>query len=394
MTHFHLATEKEIRAGKVTDVYFIRTQEILQNKGINRHVAMEVFLKNFPDSYEWGVYAGVEEALRLLEGHPVDVWSLPEGTLFRTKQPLMVIRGKYLDFGIFETALLGMLCQSSGCATRAARCRLAAGNKPVISFGARRMHPAVAPMCERAAFIGGCDGVAAVKSAEIIGREPVGTMPHALSLLMEDTVAAAQAFHEVIDPTISRVILIDTFRDEKFEAIRVAEALGKNLYGIRFDTPASRRGNFRHLLEETRWELNVRGYAHVKFFVSGGVDENSIQELSSVADAFGVGTRISGAPVLDYALDIVEVDEKKIAKRGKESGAKKLLRCPVCHRDRIVLLEAVEEPCQCGSPMINLMQPMIQAGQIIGNLPSPEEIRQNVLQQLSWTQGNRRLWGL
>ena len=389
-----MATEEEIRAGKVTDVYFIRTYEILRNKGVDLQVAMEIFLKKFPNDYQWGVYAGVEEALRLLEGHPVDVWSLPEGTLFRTKQPLMVIRGKYLDFGAFETALLGMLCQSSGCATRAARCKLAAGDKPVISFGARRMHPAVAPVCERAAFIGGCDGVAAVKSAEIIGREPVGTMPHALSLLMGDTVAAARAFHEVIDPGIGRVILIDTFQDEKFEAIRVAEALGKDLYGIRFDTPASRRGNFRHLLEETRWELDVRGYSHVKFFVSGGVDENTIQELASVADAFGVGTRISGAPVLDYALDIVEVEGKKISKRGKESGAKKLLRCPSCHRDRVVLLEAAEELCQCGSPMINLMRPVMQAGKIVENFPPAEEIRRNVLEQLSWTEGSRRVWEL
>ncbi|MBW2308082.1 MAG: nicotinate phosphoribosyltransferase [Deltaproteobacteria bacterium] len=394
MTHFHIATEEEIRAGKVTDVYFLRTNEILSKKGINRRVAMEVFLKKFPNTYDWGVYAGAEEALRLLEGHPVDVWSLPEGTLFRENQPLMVIRGKYLDFGIFETALLGMLCQSSGCATRAARCRLAAGDKPLVSFGARRMHPSVAPMCERAAYIGGCDGVAAVKSAEIIGRDPIGTMPHALILLMGDTVVASKAFHEVIDPGINRVILIDTLQDEKFEAIRTAEALGKHLYGIRFDTPSSRRGNFRRLLEETRWELDIRGYSHVKIFVSGGVDEHTILDLSSVADAFGVGTRITGAPVLDYALDIVEIEEEKIAKRGKESGAKKLLRCPVCHRDCVVLLEAAEEPCRCGSTMVNLMRPMIRAGQITETLPTPEEIRRSVLQQLSWAVEGRRVWEL
>jgi nicotinate phosphoribosyltransferase len=60
------------------------------------------------------------------------------------------------------------------------------------------MHPAIAPMVERSAFIGGCDGVAVVKSAEFIGEEPVGTMPHALMLVMGDTVEATRAFHEII----------------------------------------------------------------------------------------------------------------------------------------------------------------------------------------------------
>jgi len=97
---------------------------------------------------------------------------------------------------------------------------------------------------ERSAFIGGCDGVAVVKSAEFIGEDPVGTMLHALILLMGGTVEATKAFHDVISRKVSRVSLIDTIHDEKFGALDVAHALGKDLFAVRLDTPSSRRGNF------------------------------------------------------------------------------------------------------------------------------------------------------
>ena len=92
------------------------------------------------------------------------------------------------------------------------------------------------------AFIGGCDGVAVTKSADLIDADPMGTIPHSLVLMVGDTVEALQAFNEVIDPKVRRVALIDTLQDEKFEAIRVAEALGEDLYAVRLDTPSSRRG--------------------------------------------------------------------------------------------------------------------------------------------------------
>jgi len=65
----------------------------------------------------------------------------------------------------------------------------------------------------------------------------------------------------------------------------------------------------------------------VKLFVSGGLDEEEILRLNPVADAYGVGTAISNAPVLNFAMDIVEVDGRPVAKRGKMSGRKEVFRC-------------------------------------------------------------------
>src|SRR5919106_2304504 len=327
---FHTAAESDIKSGEVSDVYFERTVQILRHRGDQKRVKAEIYLKSLPDDWQWGILAGIEEVATLLEGVPVDVQAMDEGTVFSPYQPVIVIDGVYVEWAKYETALLGLLCQASGIATKAARCKKAAEERQVISFGARRMHPVLAPMIERNAFIGGCDGVAVTKSAELIDADPMGTIPHSLVLMVGDTVEALKAFHDVIEPKVRRVALIDTLQDEKFEAIRVAEALGDDLYAVRLDTPSSRRGDFYRILEEVRWELDMRGFSHVKIVASGGVDEYEILHLNPVVDAYGVGTSIANAPVLNFALDIMEIEGRPFAKRGKWSGAKEVYRCVAC----------------------------------------------------------------
>jgi nicotinate phosphoribosyltransferase len=377
---FHTASDAEIKSGEVYDVYFERTVEILKARGDRRRVKAEVYLKALPEDWEWGVLAGIEEAAALLEGLPVDVRAMDEGTIFAPYQPVMVVEGVYVDWAQYETALLGVLCQASGIATKAARCKKAAGDRPVISFGARRMHPALAPMIERNAFVGGCDGVAVTKAAELIDDDPMGTIPHALVLMIGDTVEALKAFHDVVDRKVRRVALIDTLQDEKFEAIRVAEALGNDLYAVRLDTPSSRRGDLYRIVEEVRWELNLRGFGHVKIITSGGIDEYEILRLNPVVDAYGVGTSIANAPVVSFALDITEIEGRPSAKRGKWSGAKDLFR----RRGSLetLVLPAGTKPAG-GGPWDPLLKPLVAAGRVVRDLPPPRTIRDFVLEQLA-----------
>ncbi|HQT92918.1 MAG TPA: hypothetical protein PL001_12930, partial [Candidatus Kryptobacter bacterium] len=140
---FHIATAKEILAGKVTDIYFQRALEVLNAKDMHKSVKAEFVVKRFPMNYPWAILAGLDEALSLLSNLPVKVKAMPEGSVFYQNEPVMVIEGTYQDFAIHETAILGFLCQASGIATKAARVRVAAGNRPVIHFGARRMHPPI-----------------------------------------------------------------------------------------------------------------------------------------------------------------------------------------------------------------------------------------------------------
>ena len=379
---FHLADPKDIKEGKITDVYFERTVEIIKTKGIDRRVAAEVRASQLPNSYPWAVLAGLDEVLTLFEGIKVNLWAMREGTFFHPLEPVLLIEGNYSDFAKYETPLLGFLCQASGVATRAARCKKAAGDKFIYHFGARRMHPGIAPMIDRASFIGGCDGVAVSKSAQELGEEPIGTIPHALILLVEDTVKATRVFDGVIEPKVKRVSLIDTLGDEKFEALRVAEELGKDLFGVRLDTPSSRRGDFLQLLKEVRWELDLRGFNKVKLFVSGGIDEEKINQLNQVADAFGVGTWISNAPVIDFALDIVEVEGRPFAKKGKCSGTKQVWRCSSCDFTLILPRGKRGERCSCGGEMFPLLKPMIEEGKIVKETLSAQRLRDYVLEQL------------
>jgi len=378
---FFIATEEEIKKGFVTDIYFERTKEILKAYNIHKKVSAEFIVKGFPEGINFGVFTGLKEVVHLLKGKKVTLRALPEGTFFKTWTPVMEITGDYLEFGVYETAMLGFICQSSGIATKAARCKKAADGRVVISFGARRMHPAIAPMIERSAYIGGCDGVSTILSAELLGIKPTGTMPHALILIFGDTVEAAIAFDKIIPAEVPRIVLIDTFLDEKFEAIRVAQALKDKLYGIRLDTPGSRRGDFKRLLEEVRWELNIRGFENVKIMVSGGINEEKIKNLNEYCDGYGVGTSISSASTIDYSMDIVEIEDKFCAKRGKHSGRKDVLKCFQCGYEVVVPINKRIQ-CRCGSDMTNLLKLYIKDGEVVEELPDDKLIREYVLKQL------------
>lgn len=379
---FHTADPRDILDGRITDVYFERALAVIKARGVNPVVRAEFIAKSLPGGWKWALLTGVEEALTLMKGLPVRVRALREGSVFRPYEPVMEIEGRYQDFCVYETAVLGLLCQASGVATKASRVKKLAGERLVMSFGARRMHPILAPMIERNAFVGGCDGVAVVKSGELIGEDPMGTMPHSLILCMGSTVEAVRAYDEAMTPNVKRVALIDTFQDEKFEVLNVAQAMGEKLYAVRFDTPGSRRGNFFRILEEARWELDLRGFKHVKFFVSGGIDEEDIPVLNPVADGYGVGTSISNAPVVDFAMDIVEIDGKPLAKRGKWSGAKRLLACSRCGERKIVPLGAEPEACACGGETDDLLLPLLDNGTLLAPFEKPARIREHVLREV------------
>ena len=388
---FHTATEEEIKKAETSDVYFERTKEILEKEGLsNIHVTAEITTGSLPKNWEYGILAGVEEAAHLLEGLNIRVRSFPEGTLFRpvdssgVREPVMVIEGRYLDFCLYETPLLGLLCQASGIATMASRVRRAAGTKTVFSFGIRRAHPALAPMIDRACYIGGFDAVSSMIGAKLLSKNPTGTMPHSLIIAIGDQVRAWKSFDKYMPKDVPRIALVDTYFDEKTEAIMAAEALGKALYGVRLDTPSSRRGNFPEIVKEVRWELDSRGFKDVKIFVSGGLDDESVRVLSTTgADGFGVGTSVSNAPSVDFAMDIVEKEGKSVAKRGKLGGKKEVWRCENCLLD-YVLLEGVPSPScsKCGNKTKPLLVKLLESGHPTSPLPTPDQIREHVIDQL------------
>ncbi len=313
---FHSATHSEIRRGWTSDIYFVRTRELLQKMGL---VDTPVTAEVFPSRP--GVLAGIEEVLTLLRNLGLEVWALPEGEQVEAHEVVLRLRGPYGKFGIYETPLLGMLASASGWATAARECRKAAGSCRLFCFGARHLHPAVASVMERASLIGGADGCSCILGALLQNTTPSGTVPHAAFLIVGDTVQLARDYHRLMPPEAARVILVDTFKDEAEEALRVAEALGDHLQGIRLDTPGERGGVTPGLVREVRARLDQAGFEHVQILVSGGLTPERITLLADAgAVAFGVGSYIARAPAIDMTLDLKEIRSRAVAKRGRIPG--------------------------------------------------------------------------
>lgn len=320
------ATHEEILGAAVADLYFVRSRDVLRQMGaLDTPVCAEIFTRKN------GVFAGVDEAMKVLSQVPCQVWALREGDPFEPLKPVMRIEGKYGDFGAFESVLLGILSSNCGWATAARACVDAAAGKPVLCFGARHLHPAVAPVMERTAVVvGGCASASCILGAKLAGSEPEGTIPHAVVLVGGDTVKVAQAYAQTVKPDAPMTVLVDTFKDEAEEALRVAQALGGRLTGIRLDTPSERGGVTPALIREVRHRLNLAGFGHVKIVATGGLNPERIAELSAAgADVFGVGSYISRGTGCDMTMDLKEINGKPVAKRGRLPGR---LDNPLLHR--------------------------------------------------------------
>jgi nicotinate phosphoribosyltransferase len=311
----------EILSGDTADVYFLRSREVLVHEGLDPIVTMELFPSRA------GVLAGIREAIELLRtavpGKELAVEAMEEGSWIQPKQVVLRITGRYLAFGVYETALLGILAQSTGWATAARACVEAASPIPVYSFGARHVHPRVAPILDYAAIVGGCVSGSSSAGARLADRAPAGTMPHALVLIFGDTVATAEAFDRSMPPDVPRTILVDTFHDEAEESVRVAAALGHRLQSVRLDTPSERGGVTVELVRETRARLDLAGHAHVQIFVSGGLTPERLRQFrdsGAPIAGFGVGSVISAAAPIDFTADVKAIADRPVAKRGRIPG--------------------------------------------------------------------------
>jgi nicotinate phosphoribosyltransferase len=313
--------EPGVLSGETTDVYFKHTIDILKRENLNPVATMEIF----PN---WaGVLCGVEEVKtllqRILPENNSEVWALVEGEPVDRKEAVMWIKAPYLSYGLYETAIIGTLAHCTGWATAARECVKASRDIPVISFGARHVHPAVAGVMDYSAIVGGCAGCSSIEGAKLAGVKPSGTMPHALILIMGDTVRATLAFDRHMPPDVSRISLVDTFKDEAEESLRVAEALKDRLSSVRLDTPSERGRVTVDLVKEVRARLDQAGYQHVNIFVSGGLDPDRIKyflDNGAPVTGFGVGSYISGAKPVDFKGDLKEINGKAIAKRGRIPG--------------------------------------------------------------------------
>lgn len=330
---FSIPIEK-IKAGFYSDIYFLRTQEILNKADYHPQVMMQIFQRND------AVLCGIDEAIAIIKKcarHPenIKIHALHDGDKISPWETILTIEGDLADFSHLETVYLGVIARQTKVATNTRKAVEAAGGKPVLFFPSRFDHYSVQESDGYAAKIGGMSGISTPANAAVWHCEAAGTIPHALIAAFNgDTVSATNAFDKYIDPTVKRVALVDFHNDCVNTSLAVARELGEKLYGVRLDTSdkmvdaslINSMGTFvptgvnEHLVRNVREALNKEGFRHVKIMVSGGFTPEKIkifEENHVPVDVYAVGSSIFATNV-DFTADIVMVDGKHCAKTGRK----------------------------------------------------------------------------
>jgi nicotinate phosphoribosyltransferase len=384
----------------------------------------ELWVRRLPPGRNFLVFAGLEQALAALAGlrfRPAhlaylralppfaevgegfwealaafrfrgDVRAMAEGTVFFAEEPVLSVRGSLLEAQIVETLLLSIVNFQSMIAAKAARVRLAAGDRArVAEFGARRAHgPHAAAWAARAAYVGGVDSSSAVLAGFAAGVPVVGTMAHSFIMAFEEEADAFRRYQEVF-PEHS-ILLVDTY--DTLEGVRKALAAGGPFQGVRLDS-----GDIASLARETRRLLDEGGRPDVTIFASGDMDEHAIAALlaeGAPIDAFGVGTRLStsaDAPYLNGIYKLVEVERggervptfKTSAGKATYPGPKQVVRSLAGTGDaaRFAGDRVVREGDEGRFPAADrLLAPVMRGGEPLGPAEPLAAARRRCLDQL------------
>ena len=338
---------QRMREGYYSDAYFNFSKTVLEARDKHPRVLMQVFQK-----HEHAVLGGMDEAIAVLklcsgryerrgdERVWVDGWdqlevrALHDGDDIGPLETVLTIEGDYTLFAHLETVYLGVLTRRTLISTNVRRVVEAAAGKPILFFPARFDHYRVQAGDGWAAHIAGAIGVSTDEQASWWGGKGGGTVPHGLiAAYAGDSVAAAEAFADVLHPDVNVVALVDFDNDCVATSLAVARALGERLWGVRLDTSETMvdkalwhaMGQFKptgvapELVWEVRKALDREGFTHVKIVVSGGFDAAKISEFERrgvPADAYGVGSSLLRGKT-DFTADVVMTEGKPCAKAGR-----------------------------------------------------------------------------
>lgn len=357
------------------------------------------------EDLEWLKAAGFEQSfLKYLADFRFSgsILSAREGDVVFPTEPVLRVEGGLLECQILETLLLNIINFHSLIATKASRIRYAAGKKKLADFGLRRAHGLGGIHATRAAYIGGFDATSNLYAAEKFHIPSVGTMAHSWVQAFDSELQAFRAYSDEFPDSCTLLIdTYDTLQSGLPNAIRVAKemkARGQQLKAVRLDS-----GDLAYLSEKVRSALDRDGLHEVQIAASNQLDESVIHSLQSQdapIDFFGVGTRlVTGQPdsALGGVYKISRIDDRDTFKLSENMekmslpGQKQVRRYldsdgwfvgdAVCRADE-------PEPKMMAHPFIeykqmsltdyrqeSLLSTVMTDGEIVGSLPTLEEIR-------------------
>lgn len=348
-----------------------------------------------------------------------DVDAVPEGTIVFPHEPLIRIKGPIIQAQLIETALLTFLNFQTLIATKAARICQAAGDQPVLEFGARRAQGMDgAYSATRAAYIGGCAGTSNVWAAKHLGLPPdavKGTMAHSLIMSFESEPEAFAAYARALPNNCT--FLVDTYGTlegvkHAIEAGNELRRRGYELAGIRLDS-----GDLAAFSKRARVMLHEAGFDDTQIMASNDLDERLIESLKrqdAAIAVWAVGTRLVTAhddPALGgvYKLSAIRRPggawERKIKLSDQPIKVSNpgMLQIRRYHTDTRNIADAVydvetdmSQGCivvnpldmtrqmkiSAATPYTDLLVPVFRGGELVYAQPTLEEIRHNRLREL------------
>ncbi|TWU10953.1 nicotinate phosphoribosyltransferase [Allorhodopirellula heiligendammensis] len=360
-----------------------------------------------------------------------DVDAIPEGTVVYPHEPLVRVQGPILQCQLVETPLLNLINFQTLVATKAARVCSAAGvflphaADRVIEFGLRRAQGIDGALsASRAAFIGGCAATSNVMAGRLYGIPVVGTHAHSWVMTFASEREAFELYADAMPNNC--VFLVDTY--DTLEGVRKAvevghrlRATGHEMLGIRLDS-----GDLAWLSIEARKILDEAGFPDASIVASNDLDERLITSLKRQGariDTWGVGTKLATAfdqPALGgvYKLGAIR-DENgtwqpriklseqtiKVSNPGilqvrrfeRESGPVSEHRGDMIFDEQtkwdqshdVTMVDPADHHRQKtfakDTPYTDLLQPVFRNGEIVGESPSLQAIRDRVRDQLSRT---------
>jgi nicotinate phosphoribosyltransferase len=402
----------------LTDLYQLTMMDAYYRSGMEKRAVFEFYVRRLPEERNFLVAAGLEQVLDFLESLQFapdeidwlgslgrfsdgllerlasfrftgDVFAMREGTVFFANEPVLRVEASLPEAQLVESRIVNLLQYQTLVASKAARCKLAAGDTPLIDFGMRRAHGSEAAMfLARAAYIAGFDSTATVAAGRFYDIPIVGTMAHSFIQAHEDEMTAFRNFAVAQPENVT--LLIDTYDTER--GARRAAQLARELerQGIRVRAVRIDSGDLALEAQRVRAILDAEGCQRVQILVSGNLDEYAISAMRAAhapVDGYCVGTRIavsSDAPALDCAYKLHAYDGRPTRKRshGKESwpGPRQVFRELDPHgriaRDVIACADEVME----GRP---LLQEVMVNGRRKAPSPPLREVRAYCREELA-----------
>ncbi|MGJ7459874.1 nicotinate phosphoribosyltransferase [Halomonas sp. MA07-2] len=321
----------------LTDLYQLTMLQAYWAEGMKERATFSLFFRRLPPTRRFMLACGQQYAaelatrLRFSEAHLAslattgifddaflhwlgdwrfsgDIWTLPEGTPVFANEPVMEVDAPIAEAQLLESLTMNLVQLETVLASKAVRVVLAAGGRPVVDFGLRRMHGIDAAVrgvrAYRTAGLEGTSNVLGGLRHELALR---GTMAHSYILAHDDEGEAFRAFARHYPAT---TLLVDTH--DTLEGVRKVIALMRDdptltVCAIRLDS-----GNLGELARGARRLLDEAGHAQVRIIASSGLDEWQIEALVTAGapiDVFGVGTEMgvsADAPVIDLSYKLVE----------------------------------------------------------------------------------------